>query len=153
MGASWENAATPEKDTPEDYQEFTAPKARILIADDNEINREVAVLLLEPLQMQIDTAENGAEALDMIQKNHYDLVLMDHWMPVMNGVEATVALRKMEGEYYQKLPVIALTADAMEEAKKEFVAAGMNDFVAKPIEMKEICTTLKSWLPKELMRS
>lgn len=153
VGTSWENAAAPEKDTPEDYQEFTAPEARILIADDNEINREVAVLLLEPLQMHIDTAENGAEALDMIQKNKYDLVFMDHWMPVMNGVEATVALRKLEGEYYQKLPVIALTADAMEEAKQEFFAAGMNDFVAKPIEMKEICTTIKSWLPKELMRS
>lgn len=153
VGTSWENAAAPEKDTPEDYQEFTAPEARILIADDNEINREVAVLLLEPLQMKIDTAENGAEALDMIQKNRYDLVFMDHWMPVMNGVEATVALRKLEGEYYQKLPVIALTADAMEEAKQEFFAAGMNDFVAKPIEMKEICTTIKSWLPKELMHS
>lgn len=153
VGTSWENAAVRENDTPEDYREFTAPEARVLIADDNEINREVAVLLLEPLQMQIDTAENGAEALEMIQKNRYDLVFMDHWMPVMNGVEATAALRKMEGEYYQKLPVIALTADAMEEAKQEFFAAGMNDFVAKPIEMKEICTTIKSWLPRELMRS
>lgn len=153
VGISWESAAAGEKDTPEDYQEFTAPEARVLVADDNEINREVAVLLLEPLQMQIDTAENGAEALDMIQKNHYDLVFMDHWMPVMNGVEATAALRKLEGEYYQKLPVIALTADAMENAKQEFYAAGMNDFVAKPIEMKEICTTIKSWLPKELMHS
>ncbi|MCM1056221.1 MAG: ATP-binding protein [Firmicutes bacterium] len=153
VGDSWENAAAQEKDVPEDYQEFTAPEARVLIADDNEINREVAVLLLEPLQMQIDTAENGAEALEMIQKNRYDLVFMDHWMPVMNGVEATAALRRLEGEYYQKLPVIALTADAMEDAKQEFYQAGMNDFVAKPIEMKEICTTIKSWLPKEKMRS
>ncbi|MCM1192291.1 MAG: ATP-binding protein [Butyrivibrio sp.] len=153
VGVSWESAAVQEKDVPEDYQEFTAPEARVLIADDNEINREVAVLLLEPLQMQIDTAENGAEALEMIQKNRYDLVFMDHWMPVMNGVEATVALRKLEGGYYQKLPVIALTADAMEEAKQEFYAAGMNGFVAKPIEMKEICTAIKSWLPKEKMRS
>lgn len=152
VGDSWEDAVAGERDTPEDYQEFTAPGARILIADDNEINREVAALLLEPLQMQIDTAENGAEALDMIQKNRYDLVFMDHWMPVMNGVEAVEALRRMEGEYYRKLPVIALTADAMEEAKKVFIAAGMNGFVAKPIEMKEICTALKSWLPKELMR-
>lgn len=153
VGSSWENAAAGEKETPEDYQEFTAPRARVLIADDNEINREVAVLLLEPLQMQIDTAEDGAEALEMIQKNRYDLVFMDHWMPVMNGVEATAALRRMEGEYYQKLPVIALTADAMEEAKQEFTAAGMNDFVAKPIEMKEICGVIKSWLPKELMEN
>ena len=152
VGESWENAADMGTETPEDYREFTAPDAKVLIVDDNEINREVAVLLLEPLQMQIDTAENGAEALDMIQKKHYDLVLMDHWMPVMNGVEATMALRKLEGEYYRKLPVLALTADAMEESKEEFYAAGMNDFVAKPIEMKEICIKLKSWLPKELMK-
>ncbi len=153
VGESWENAAALEKDTPEDYQEFTAPEARILIADDNEINREVAVLLLEPFDMQIDMAENGEEALNMIRERHYDLVFMDHWMPVMNGVEATKALRKLEGEYYQKLPVIALTADAMEEARKEFYEAGMNDFVAKPIEMKEICMALKAWLPKECIHS
>ncbi len=151
VGENWENAAAMGKDTPEDYQEFTAPEARVLIVDDNEINREVAVLLLEPLKMQLDTAENGQAALDMIQKNHYDLVFMDHWMPVMNGVEATAALRRMEGEYYQRLPVIALTADAMAKAKEEFMAAGMNDFVAKPIEMKEICTKIKQWLPKQLM--
>ena len=151
VGEDWEHAAVPAQETPEDYQEFTAPGARVLIVDDNEINREVAVLLLEPLQMQIDTAENGAEALEMIKKNRYDLVFMDHWMPVMNGVEATVELRKTEGEYYQKLPVIALTADAMAEAKEEFLAAGMNDFVAKPIEMKEICMKIKRWLPKGLM--
>lgn len=152
VGESWENAADMGTETPEDYREFTAPDAKVLIVDDNEINREVAVLLLEPLQMQIDTAENGAAALDMIQKKRYDLILMDHWMPVMNGVEATIALRKLEGEYYQKVPVIALTADAMEESREEFYAAGMNDFVAKPIEMKEICIKLKSWLPKELMK-
>lgn len=152
VGEDWESAAVMDRDTPEDYQEFTAPGARILIVDDNEINREVAVLLLEPLQMRIDTAENGAEALEMIKKNRYDLVFMDHWMPVMNGVEAVVELRRMEEEYYQKLPVIALTADAMAEAKEEFIAAGMNDFVAKPIEMKEICTKIKMWLPKEVMR-
>jgi len=151
VGEHWESAAV-EQDSPEDYQEFTAPEARILIVEDNEINREVVVLLLEPLQMQIDTAENGAEALEMIQKNHYDLVLMDHWMPVMNGVEATVELRKMEGEYYQKLPVLALTADAMKESKDMFLASGMNDFVAKPIEMKEICAKLKLWLPNRLMK-
>lgn len=152
VGESWENVADMGAETPEDYREFTAPDAKVLIVDDNEINREVAVLLLEPLQMQIDTAENGAAALDMIQKKRYDLVLMDHWMPVMNGVEATMALRKLEGEYYQKLPILALTADAMEESREDFYAAGMNDFVAKPIEMKEICIKLKSWLPKELMK-
>ncbi len=152
VGDSWESAAAMEADTPEDCGEFIAPEAKILIAEDNEINREVAVLLLEPLKMQIDVAENGAVALDMIRRKRYDVVLMDHWMPEMNGVEATVALRKMEGEYYQKLPIIALTADAMEESREEFISAGMNDFVAKPIEMKEICAKLRFWLPKELIK-
>lgn len=151
VGEDWEGAASLGQSGSEEADEglFTAPGARILIADDNELNREVAVLLLEPLKMQIDTAENGQEALEMIRKNHYDLVLMDHWMPIMNGVEATAALRKLEGEYYQNLPVIALTADALAESREMFLAAGMNDFVAKPIEMKDICAKLKCWLPKE----
>ncbi len=152
VGESWENAAVMEKDTPDDSQDFTAPDARILIAEDNEINKEVAVLLLEPLQIQIDTAQNGAIALDMVKNNHYDLVLMDHWMPVMNGVEATIEIRKLEGEYYKNLPIIALTADALAEAKEKFLSAGMNDFVAKPIEMKELCTKLKQWLPNNLIK-
>lgn len=152
VGEAWENAAVMEGDTPDDSQDFTAPDARILIAEDNEINKEVAVLLLEPLQIQIDTAQNGAIALDMVKNNHYDLVLMDHWMPVMNGVEATMEIRKLEGEYYKKLPIIALTADAVAEAKEKFLSAGMNDFVAKPIEMKELCTKLKQWLPNELIK-
>lgn len=151
VGEDWEAAASVGQGGPEEAEAglFTAPGARILIADDNELNREVAVLLLEPFRMQIDTAENGQEALEMIRKNRYDLVLMDHWMPVMNGVEAVAALRRLEGEYYQKLPVIALTADALAESREMFLAAGMNDFVAKPIEMKDICAKLKRWLPKE----
>lgn len=131
---------------------FTASEARILIVDDNEMNLKVAKGLLEPLKMQIDTAGDGKQALDKIQKNTYDMVFMDHMMPVMDGVEAVKLLRNMEGEYYQKLPVIALTANAVSGAKEAFVAAGMNDFVAKPIRIKEICAAIRKWLPQEYLQ-
>lgn len=136
----------------EDFISFTAPDARILIVDDNEMNLKVATGLLQPIGMKMDTAENGKDALKMIDKNRYDLIFMDHMMPVMDGVETTMLLRKMEGDYFKKVPVIALTANAVVGAKEIFLNAGMNDFVAKPIEMKKICSKLKAWLPKEYIR-
>ena len=132
---------------------FTAPDARILIVDDNEMNLKVALGLLEPLHMQIDTAENGKKAVDMVQKNaNYDLVFMDHMMPVMDGIEATHEIRKLEGEYYQSLPIIALSANATTEARKMFQDEGLNDFVAKPIQMKDICECIVKWLPEDLVQ-
>lgn len=135
----------------EDVMNFTAPEAKILLVDDNEVNRKVAVGLLEPLQMQIDTALNGRDALSKIQQKEYHMVFMDHMMPVMDGVEATRRLREMESEYCQGLPVIALTANAMKEAQTLFLEAGMNGFVAKPIVMKQICQAIRQWLPEELI--
>ena len=132
---------------------FTAPDARILIVDDNEMNLKVALGLLEPLHMQIDTAMNGKQAVDMIQqKNNYDMVFMDHMMPVMDGIEATHELRKLEGEYYQNLPIIALSANATTEARKMFQEEGLSDFVAKPIQTKEICECIVKWLRSELVK-
>ncbi len=131
------------------FMNFTAPEAAVLMAEDNEINAEVALALMEPLKMQIDLAENGQIALDKIKEKHYDLIFMDHMMPVKDGVEATRELRRMEGDYYRKLPVIALSANAMVDSQKEFAEAGMNDFLAKPISMKEVCRVLRKWLPKE----
>ena len=128
---------------------FRAPKARVLIVDDNEMNRKVAVGLLEPLQMQIDLAEDGKSALAKIREKHYDLIFMDHMMPIMDGVEATRALRAMDGEYFRTVPVIALTANVIPEAKALFREAGMNDFAAKPIKIKEITTILRHWLPAD----
>lgn len=128
---------------------FIAPKAKIIIVDDNEMNLKVARGLLAPLQMQIDTAENGKQALEMICSNKYDLVFMDHMMPVMDGIEATKRLRKMEDEYCKQIPVIALSANVLAEARKKFLEAGMNDFVAKPIEIKEICAKIRKWLKEE----
>lgn len=129
--------------------DFKAPEAKILVVDDNSMNRKVALGLLEPLQMQMDTAENGQEAIEKIENEKYDMVFMDHMMPVLDGVEATRRIREKEGAYYQELPIIALTADAMSGAKEEFTAAGMNDFVAKPIEVKEITKVIRAYLPQE----
>ncbi len=128
--------------------DFTAPEAEVLLVDDNEINQEVAVALLEPFKMRIDVASNGQEALDMVQKKQYDLVFMDHFMPVMDGVEATRRIRALGEEAYRKLPILALTADAVQGVREELLAAGMDDFVSKPISIKEISKTLKRWLPE-----
>lgn len=131
---------------------FIAPEAHILLVDDNELNLVVAKELLKPLWMQIDTAENGLQAVKMVRGSQYDLVLMDHMMPVMDGIEAAKAIRALPEDKYQKLPIIALTANAMVDARKEFLNAGMNGFVAKPIDFARICNQLKLWLPKDLVR-
>ena len=135
--------------TSENVLNFTAPEAKIIVIDDNEMNRKVALGLLAPLKMQMDTAENGKQALDMICSNKYDLIFMDHMMPVMDGIEATKKLREMDDDYYKQVPVIALTANAIVEARAKFFEAGMNDFVAKPIDIKDICAKIRHWLPAE----
>lgn len=139
----------PEKEEKKEEYAFAVPNARILLVDDNELNREVAAALLEPFGMKIDMASNGQEAFSMVMETEYDLVLMDHFMPVMDGVEATRKIREQEGEYYQKLPILALTADAVQGVREEFLAAGMNDFVSKPIAMEEMSAALERWLPEE----
>ncbi len=130
---------------------FTAPDAHILIVDDNDMNLKVAKGLLEPLHMHIDTAESGKEAIEKAKSKQYQIIFMDHMMPVMDGVETTQIIRKMEDEYFKKVPIIALTANALVEARKEFMEVGMNDFVAKPIEIHAILTIIKKWLPRTLV--
>ena len=132
----------------EENFEFIAPEARILIVDDNNVNLTVAVGLLEPLQMQIDTATGGKEAIDLICDNSYDLIFMDHMMPEIDGVETTRLIRRFHPEYHE-VPIIALTANAVEGTKKMFLDEGMNDFIAKPIEMRIMLSKLKYWLPRE----
>jgi len=135
----------------EDILSFMAPDARFLIVDDHEMNLKVAKGLLEPLGVQIDTAENGKEALQKVQKKPYDIVFMDHMMPVMDGVEATKAIRALEEEKFHVLPIVALSANATTEARELFAASGFSDFVAKPIKMNELCACIRKWLPKELI--
>lgn len=135
----------------EDYLDFVASKAKVLLVDDNDMNLLVATELLEPLKLNITTATNGKKAIELLESKEFDLVLMDHMMPIMDGVEATKIIRAKDDEYFKKIPIIALSANAMAEAKDEFMEAGMNDFVSKPIMMKEITETIKKYLPKELI--
>lgn len=132
----------------DDDFEFIAPEADILIVDDNAINLTVAEGLLKPVKMRIDTATSGQKAIEMVSVKKYDLILMDHMMPEIDGVETTHIIRRFYKEY-EDVPIIALTANAVGGTKEMFLAEGMNDFVAKPIEMRIILAKLKTWLPKE----
>lgn len=131
---------------------FTAPKARVLIVDDNPINLKVAAGLMRPYNMQVITADSAKAAFELLRSKDFNIVFMDHMMPEIDGIEATQIIRKMNGEYYQKLPIIALTANAVNGARETFLSAGMNDFIAKPIELSALDRALKSWLPKELIK-
>lgn len=131
-----------------DTIDFIAPDAEILIVDDNAINLTVALGLLEPLNMKIDTASGGKEAVEKVSAKKYDVVFMDHMMPEVDGVEATRVIRRMLGENGQ-IPIIALTANAVDGTREMFISEGMNDFVTKPIEVKVITAKLKKWLPPE----
>lgn len=128
---------------------FTAPEAHVLLVEDNEINVKVAQGLLAPLEFKMDVAANGLASLKMVAENDYDLILMDHMMPVMDGIEATRRIRGFEGDKYKKIPIIALTANAVTGARETYAEAGMDGFVGKPIELKEICEVLRKWLPAE----
>ncbi len=128
--------------------DFTAPEAEVLIVDDNAINLTVAVGLLEPLKMKIDTALSGKEAISKISVHRYDIIFMDHMMPELDGIETTHIIRRFHEEY-NDVPIIALTANAMEGTKEMFLSEGMDDFIAKPIELRVLVTKVRHHLPKE----
>lgn len=132
---------------------FTAPEAKVLIVDDNITNLKVAEGLMRPYNMKIITAESGKEAIKALKAKDYDIVFMDHMMPEMDGVETTRFIRSMEGEYYKNLPIIALTANAVNGVKEKFLQSGFNDFVAKPIELSLLDRALRTWLPEEHIKS
>ncbi len=134
----------------EDF-DFIAPDAYVLIVDDNLINLTVAEGLLEPLKLKIDTALSGREAIEKISEFKYDLVLMDHMMPELDGVETTHIIRRFHEEY-NDVPIIALTANAVDGTKEMFMKEGMNDFVAKPIEMRILASKIKQWLDPEKVK-
>ena len=116
---------------------------RVLLVEDNEINQEVAIGLLEDAAIQVDLAENGEIAVRMAQKNDYDAVLMDMQMPVMDGIEATRAIRS--DPRLQDLPIIAMTANAMAADREKCLTAGMNDHIGKPIDPDELFSVLIRW--------
>lgn len=127
---------------------FIAPDARILVVDDNEVNLTVAIGLIEPLKIQVDSALSGIEALKKIASNSYDIIFMDHMMPEVDGIETTITIRQ-EHEEYDDVPIIALTANAVEGSKEMYLSAGMNDYISKPVDNKVILRMIRKWLPEE----
>lgn len=134
--------------------EYTAPKARVLVVDDNNVNLRVTVGLLTAVNMQIQTAGSGSEAIGWMKEQHFDLIFMDHMMPGMDGLEATRIIREMsekKWDYFDTVPIVALTANAVGGAKEMFLSNGFNDFLAKPIELRELDRILRKWLPQEYL--
>ncbi|QFY88858.2 response regulator [Magnetovirga frankeli] len=118
--------------------------ARLLLVEDNEINQELALELLTSNGLQVDVVSDGQAALDILQRESFDGVLMDCQMPVMDGYTATRKLRQQER--FAQLPILAMTANAMEGDREKALAAGMNDHIAKPINLSEMFRALAQWV-------
>jgi signal transduction histidine kinase/CheY-like chemotaxis protein/HPt (histidine-containing phosphotransfer) domain-containing protein len=133
------------------YPFFAAPSARILVVDDINTNLKVIKGLLSPYKIETDICLSGQEAVALARANRYDLIFMDHMMPGMDGLATTAAIRDIDGggAYYRDLPIVALTANAVVGQREIFLSGGMNDFLAKPIELQKLVSVLKKWLPKE----
>jgi CheY-like chemotaxis protein len=115
----------------------------ILVAEDNQVNQLLMASLLKKLGHQFDLVGDGAAAVEAVQNKQYDVVLMDVQMPGVDGVEATHRIRKLDGPA-QETPVIALTANAMAGDRERYLAAGMNGYVSKPIDLGELTSAIDS---------
>ncbi|MDR2194473.1 MAG: diguanylate cyclase [Treponema sp.] len=128
---------------------------QILVVDDVQENITVALGFLAMHKMQADTAENGRQAIEMVKRKRYDLVFMDHMMPVMDGIEAAKAIRDLghqqgpDADWLKLMPIIALTANAVTGSRDFFLQAGMNDFISKPLDAERFNIMLAKWLPTE----
>jgi two-component system, sensor histidine kinase and response regulator len=134
----------PEPQTAMEHELAAIAGAHVLLVEDNEINQQVAEELLTGAGCRVDVAEHGEIALDMVQGAPYDLVLMDMQMPVMDGLAATIAMRKLP--QLADLPIVAMTANVMDQDRKRCQAAGMNAFLAKPIDPDALFATLAAWI-------
>ncbi len=133
----------------ERVETFTAPGVKVLIVDDNVVNRKVARGLLKSYAFDLTEAESGPEAIDLARENRYDIIFMDHMMPVMDGIEAAEIIRRDCGENGAAPAIIALTANAMEGMREQFLRHGFQDFIAKPLDRRELGQLLARWVPEE----
>lgn len=130
---------------------FTAPKARVLVVDDNLMNRKVFMKLLSHTKIQIDDVESGFECIDKMKENCYDIVFLDHMMPDMDGVETLHKLREMSDYPSEHAPIVALTANAIVGAKKQYIDEGFDDFLSKPINYKDMEDIILKFLPVHMV--
>ena len=133
-----------------EYKEkFIAPEAKILVVDDTPMNLTVVKGLLRQTQVQIDTAASGMECIKLVEKNHYDIVFLDHRMPVMDGIETLAAIKEMPTNYNVETPFISLTANAISGAREQYIAAGFTDYLTKPIDSDKLEQMMIKYLPRE----
>lgn len=128
-----------------------APRAKIMVVDDNSLNRKIFVSLLKETGIQITTASSGFKCLELVQEEHFDLIFMDHLMPEMDGLETFKRLQSLENNLCKSTPVIALTANAFVEVRDMFLAAGFNAFMSKPVVSEKLEALLLKMLPSELL--
>jgi PAS domain S-box-containing protein len=124
-------------------------ETHFLVVDDNDINLLIAENTFLSYGGEVSVATSGAEAVELVKKNEYDIVFMDHMMPEMDGVDATRIIRALPGEKYSKLPIVALTANVVGDVRGMFLQSGMNDFLSKPLELDEIERVLMEQLPRD----
>ena len=145
------NSVNARKEAIDEITNFNYENRRVLIVEDNELNMEIAIEIFKMAGMETDTAENGAEAVDKFtehEENYYDMIFMDIQMPVMNGYEATAAIRAMDRSDAKHVPIVAMTANAFAEDIRDSKRAGMNAHMAKPIDFGHLTDILKRDLGK-----
>jgi signal transduction histidine kinase/CheY-like chemotaxis protein len=121
------------------------PKGRVLLVEDNSVNQIIAVAMFKKFGCEIDVAADGREGVDLFQKHSYDMIVMDCQMPVMDGYEATIAIREIEGGS-SRIPIVAMTAHAMTGDREKCIAAGMDDYISKPIKAGDCKEALEKWV-------
>ncbi len=122
---------------------------RALLVEDNELNAEIATEILTMVGLEIEHAHDGKEAVDImtsVEENYFDIVFMDIQMPVMNGYEASRAIRTLPSDYARSVPILAMTANAFAEDVAAAKNAGMNEHIAKPLDLNQLLRALKKWL-------
>ncbi len=134
------------------HESFQAPEARILVVDDVAMNLEVIRALLKKTKVQMDLVTSGRQCLSMIRKKKYHIIFMDHMMPEMDGIETLERMRQIPEHCNQDTPVVALTANAVSGADKEYLAKGFKDYLSKPVRSNELEEMVLKYIPKELVK-
>ena len=130
-------------------KQYIAPEASILIVDDNKVNLMVVDTLIKDLCAKVTLCDGGLPCIDLVTQNHYDLIFLDHMMLDIDGIETAKRIRSMPEEYYQMVPIIAFTANAVKEMESKFLEAGMNDYLFKPVRSEDIKKMIRKWLPAD----